>query len=271
MPYAELGGVRTYYEQAGAGHVVVLVHGGCVDRRTWDFQMEAMARSYTVLRYDLRGHGRSSAPPQGYTIGDFAEDLRGLIQHMGLAKPSIMGHSLGGCVALEYAIRHPKDVTTLLLADTGLEGFPCDVPMEEQMARRRRLLARSGVSDSFVRAVMSSPIFDGVRGRPALRQLTQEMIAAWSGANWRDESAAILPAHPQAGRIAEAAAPALVLVGEQDSARVHAIAQRLSEQLRVVRKEIVPEAGHMAPMENPDVFNDIVLDFLGGAVGKALV
>ena len=271
MPYAELEGVRTYYEQAGAGHVVVLVHGGCVDRRTWDYQVEEMARSYTIVRYDLRGHGHSAAPPQGYTIRDFAEDLRRLIQHLGLAKPSIMGHSLGGSVALEYAINYSKDVSTLLLADSGLDGFPYDVPMVEQMAQRRRLLARSGVSPSFVRAVMASPIFDGVRRRPELRALTREMIAAWSGANWRDEGAAIPPAHPQAERIAEVAAPTLVLLGEQDSARAHAIAQRLSEQIRVVRKEIVPEAGHMAPLENPDVFNDIVLDFLGGAVGKALV
>lgn len=270
MPFVTVNGVRLRYTQSGEGHPVVFIHGGCVDRRMWQEQLKPIGASYAVVTYDLRGHGESEGPATGYSLANLAKDLRGLLQALNITKPTLVGQSLGGNVAAEYALTYPREVTTLVLVDSGLEGFGYSREWEEHQERRRALIAKDGVSEAVVRALMGGPRFELLRRDPVKRELVRQMLAAWSGKNWLEEGLAPA-ANPHTNRLGELRVPTFVVVGERDEKTFQKIAQRLTEEILVTRKALVPEAGHLAPLENPEAFNDLLLDFLGGAVGKALI
>ena len=271
MPFAILNGVRIHYEVAGSGHPIVLLHGHCLDSRMWQGQVAAIASSYTVVTCDLRGHGLSDAPATGYSVANYVEELYQLVLHLGLTKPSLAGHSMGGGIALEYALRHPERISTLALVNSGLEGFSYLEDFSEVVFKQKALLRTEGLSRKFLRVALIGPVFDGVRGQPEKLDLARSMISTWSGASWRDNAVYQPSPKPHIDRLGELRVPTLVAVGESDAESFREIAAVLAEKILVVRKAIVPQAGHLAPLENPDAFNDILLDFLGGAVGKALL
>ena len=109
MPIADLSGVRLNYKVAGAGHPVVFLHGQGLDGRLWTEQVAQVSRSYTTVCCDFRGHGKSHGSQEGYGLAGHVEDLRGLLAHLGLRRPSFVGHSMGGSVAIE----------------NGCSGIPC--------------------------------------------------------------------------------------------------------------------------------------------------
>src|SRR6266481_8618583 len=121
MPKAVLADVALNYIEAGAGSPVVLVHGMACGWRMWRSQIRALRPHYRTIAYDHRGHGESSAPDDeaAYSQVILADDLAGLIHHLGLAPASVIGLSLGGAVAIELAIRHPALVAALVLVDAG--------------------------------------------------------------------------------------------------------------------------------------------------------
>jgi pimeloyl-ACP methyl ester carboxylesterase len=120
VPYAELAGLKLYYERAGNGAPeLLLVHGWCCDHTAFQPQFDHFAQSHTVTSVDLRGCGQSDAPEDGYAIGDFADDLAQLCATVGIEKPVVVGHSLGGMIALELGARYPDLPGALVLVDPG--------------------------------------------------------------------------------------------------------------------------------------------------------
>ena len=269
MPFVNVEGVKLHWEVAGAGHPVLFLHGHTLDHRLWDDQVESLASSYTVLRADLRGHGSSDAPKTGYSWVHYAADVRGMVKALGYRRVSIVGHSLGGVAGIEIAITSPDMLTTLTLVGSGLGGQRYSGGTEIN-ARKRALVRAEGVSEKFVRTAIFGTLYEGTPDYQGKQARLRAMISAWSAASWLDETRHPEPARPQIERLAEIRAPTLVMVGEHERDDFHAIAQRLSRDIPVVRKTVLPEAGHHPPMENPSAFNDALLDFLNGAVGKAL-
>src|SRR5690242_18617682 len=118
--FAAVNGSRLYYESAGTGPPLVLLHGFTLDTRMWDDQFEAFARQYRVIRYDLRGFGRSAVPTESYS---HAEDLHALLGHLETEAAYVAGLSMGGAVALDYALAYPQAVRGLILIDAVVGGF----------------------------------------------------------------------------------------------------------------------------------------------------
>src|SRR2546423_13431038 len=118
--FADVSGTRLYYELAGAGPPLVLIHGFSLDSRLWDEQFAAFARRHLVLRYDLRGFGRS-APPRGERYAH-THDLRALLEHLGVGPGVLLGLSLGGRVAIDFALEHPDLTRALIPVDAMLGG-----------------------------------------------------------------------------------------------------------------------------------------------------
>ena len=120
MPYAELEGLRLYYERAGSGEPELLfVPGWCCDHTAFQPQFDHFARAHSVTALDLRGCGQSDAPEDGYGIRDFADDLAQFCRAVGIEKPVIVGHSLGGMIAVELGARYPVLPSALVLLDPG--------------------------------------------------------------------------------------------------------------------------------------------------------
>src|SRR5918911_1083992 len=129
--FAEVNGARLYYEAEGRGPAVVLIHGGLVDSRLWDAQMKPLSKHFRVVRYDIRGYGRSPAPTGEYWPH---EDLRALLDYLKIGRATIVGLSLGGIVAADFALEYPDRVDRLVLVGSGLRGDKQPQPKDPKLA-----------------------------------------------------------------------------------------------------------------------------------------
>jgi len=144
MPFADLSGARIFYQQIGEGPDIVCIHGLAANHAFWFTRIAfALKRRFRLTLYDLRGHGRSSMPPSGYTSRDMAQDLGELMDQVGMAQAMLMGHSFGGKVALHFTALHRHRVWALVLADTRIYALQSvqrlsDAPvtsLEEELLR----------------------------------------------------------------------------------------------------------------------------------------
>jgi 3-oxoadipate enol-lactonase len=128
--FAEVNGTRLYYEVAGTGHPLTLIHGGLVNRRLWDDQFNVFAQHYRVVRFDMRGFGDSGlirAEGENFSL---EKDLHDLLQFLGIEKTYILGLSMGGASAIDFTLRYPEMVDALIPVAMGLSGFR---PAEDEL------------------------------------------------------------------------------------------------------------------------------------------
>ena len=119
--YADVNGTSLYYEAAGSGPPLVLTHGGALDLRMWDDQFKLFARRYRVVRYDVRGYGKSALPTQeGYRRPD---DLKTLMDYLEIESAYIVGLSMGGGISIEFALAYPSATDALVPIGSGLSGY----------------------------------------------------------------------------------------------------------------------------------------------------
>jgi pimeloyl-ACP methyl ester carboxylesterase len=257
-----VNGSTLYYESAGRGPVVVLLHAGNLDRRVWDPQFLPLAREHRVIRYDLRGYGRSGpadAPFQHH------EDLRALLDTLGVARASLVGLSGGGRIAIDFALTHPERVDRLVLASPGLSGWVyADASDTAYFAEARRARDR-GDAAALGLAWLGSAYTRPAMARPELVGPLREMAAA-NGKVWMarlqhgDLERVADP--PALHRTAELRVPTLVVVGARDTPDIRAIADTLAATVPGVRLARIENAGHLVNMEAPQRFTALVRAFL---------
>ena len=119
VKYVELHGQRVAYREAGSGEVVMLIHGMAGSSDTWQAVVPQLARRYRVIAPDLLGHGQSTKPRTDYSLGAFAAGLRDLLDEVGISRATIVGHSLGGGVAMQFLYQHPQYCQRLILVSSG--------------------------------------------------------------------------------------------------------------------------------------------------------
>lgn len=262
---AEVNGTRLYYEVAGEGHPLVLIHAGIADSRMWDDQFDAFAQRYRVIRYDLRGFGRSEVPPGPYALRD---DLLGLLRFLGVARTYLVGVSIGGGLAIDFTLEHPGMVDALIPVAAGVFGLPRsaadDAPFEEvEAAIKAGDLARANELEIDLWVVGTRRTADQVD--PRVRQRALEMNGDSFARLAENEQAHPQPLDPPAyGRLGEIHAPTLVIVGDEDLPEVTRAADALAANIAGAHKVVMHGAAHLPNMEQPAEFNRLVLDFLAG-------
>lgn len=176
--HIEVNGARLYYEVAGSGPAIALIHAGIADCRMWDAQFAAFAERYRVVRYDQRGFGRSSMPPGPYAPRD---DLRELLRALGIARATLVGVSMGGGVALDCALDHPDLVEALVLVASGLGGSPPSDYLRGRWQAIGEALAGAGIDAA---NELELQLWIDGQGRapeqvdPAVREFVREMNRA---------------------------------------------------------------------------------------------
>jgi 3-oxoadipate enol-lactonase len=262
MPYATVNGVRIHYAMDGGGQTILLLHPVGLDLTCWGAQVEALAPDFRVLRVDQRGHGGSDVAPP-YTLTQFAEDVHALLRHLQFAPAHTLGLSLGGMVAQVLALDHPEDVRSLVLADTNstlsAEARPAMVERGEA-AKRGGMAAviDPTLARWFTSGFMGSPVVARCRER-----LLTDNVEGWAG-GWQAISE--LDTHP---RLKEIRVPTLVITGEGDVSAPVSRAEAMAGAIPGARLHVVPGAPHMAPLEQPALFNAAVLAFLQTAAAEA--
>jgi pimeloyl-ACP methyl ester carboxylesterase len=259
-------GTQLYYETLGEGHPLVLIHGGYMDRRMWDDQFHAFAQHYRVIRYDVRGFGKSELPPVPYAD---RQDLFDLLKYLGIEKTYLLGLSLGGVIAIDFTLEHPTMVDALILVGSPVPGFPVGLLYtEEQLEQQRSRWAafEAAIQErnipAMVDALMEDPTLVPSSNYPAARQRVRNNLSEYSFA-WVLDPAPKQDLEPPAyERLTEIHVPTLIMLGAQDDPRLFKDADKLERDIVGARRVTIPETHHMPNMEKPEEFNAIVLDFL---------
>jgi 3-oxoadipate enol-lactonase len=255
--YVELEDGRLYYEAAGSGEPLVFVHGFTLDARMWDDQWDVFARDYRVVRYDARGFGRSTTATGPYT---HFEDLQAVVKHLGLQRPHVAGMSMGGGIAINYALHFPDELRSLTLIDSILGGWTY-TPGYLETVMLNDVVERNGLEAA--RAVWSAhPFFDPAAEKAGVTQRLTAIANDFSGWHWLNADTQCPPDVPAVNRLAEIKVPALVIVGERDIPDFQAIADYLAVKIPNARKQVIADAGHMSNMECPALVNEALAGFL---------
>jgi pimeloyl-ACP methyl ester carboxylesterase len=260
--YAPTDDARLYYEAAGTGETVVLLHAAICDRRMWDAQMAAFAADYRTIRCDLRGYGLSESAP-----GDFAyvSDLRALLDHVGAARAHLIGCGLGGRVALEFALMQPERVGAMVLSAPALRGYDYSDVVTQYAEANDAAFATGDLAralDLDTRMWIDGPKRRVDKVDAAFRERARALAAdCYHAAHLPSEELALMPR--ALDRLWQIGAPTLVLVGEYDVPDFINIAGMVAFGLDKADKAMISGAGHLLPMELPEVFNRQALTFLG--------
>ena len=260
--FAEVNGARLWYEVAGAGTPVVLIHSGITDSRSWEPQFAEFARYHRVMRYDMRGFGQSDVAHGEYSpVNDLAE----LLRVVGITRTVLVGVSIGGALAVDMALAHPDVVSGLVLVGAGFSGHEPSAEFAALMAGVDETYERDGL-DAAVERELEIWLYGKGRTSDAVGPVIREAVREMNRRNWERFAPDAKPARidpPAAGRLGEIKVPTLIVVGDLDVDRVQDAADRLEVGIRGADREVMVGTAHVPNMEQPEVFNRIVFDFLG--------
>lgn len=264
--FVNVSGARLYYEVAGAGHPLVLIHAGVADCRMWDEQFPVFARQFRVVRYDTRAFGRSVTEDVPFSN---RQDLLDLLDHLGIDRAYIIGVSRAGSIAIDFTVEHPDRVAALVPVASGLSGAKgatrsdVEARLFAEMDRLYEAKDFAKLADLEVQMWVDGPGQPQDRVPHAIRERVREMILH----NYKThtvEGKPIVLDPPAAGRLGEIRVPTLVVWGDLDESGVLHAADLLARGVRGARKAVIPGTAHMLSMEKPAEFTRIVLEFLQG-------
>jgi 3-oxoadipate enol-lactonase len=256
---APVAGTRLFYEMAGTGPSLVLIHGFTLDSRMWNGQTRALSMRHQVLQYDLRGFGRSALPEgENYTA---AGDLKALLEYLGLEAAAILGLSLGGGVAVDFALTYPDRTRALVLADAVVGGWEWSSGWNERVGAVWAAGRELGI-EAAKKRWLALPLFEPAQEQPNVARRLRRMVSEYSGWHWIHEDTQQYLNPPAIQRLGSIAAPTLIILGERDEPDFHAITAAFQQSIPHAELVTIPGVGHMVNMEAVEQFNDIVLRFL---------
>ncbi|MEZ4674297.1 MAG: alpha/beta fold hydrolase [Caldilineaceae bacterium] len=249
---------------------MVLIHAGICDSRMWDDQVAPLAEHFQVIRYDMRGYGQTAPVDRPYAHHD---DLHALLDHLGIAQAHLIGASMGGTTALDFALTYPARVRSLTLVcsepsgyldlDENGEEYEEEVPDHwDQIVEAFQLGAYESVAEWEVRFWVDGPARTPDQVDAAVRRRVYEMdvIALRNEAKELGENQPLDP--PAFERLAEVKIPTQIMIGDRDQPVMRRAADHMAHQIAGAQKVVMADAAHLPSMEQPTQFNQLVLDFL---------
>jgi len=250
-------GLEIVYERVGGGPPLVFAHGAALDSRMWRPQLAALADEFTVVAWDEPGAGRSSDVPAGFSLADYANCLAALIDALDLGPAHVAGLSWGGTVAQELYRRRPELVATLLLVDT-YAGWKGSLPEEEVRARVEGVQQMLAAADHAFDPTLPG-LFAG--DPPADVVPLMEAMAADVRPESMRTALRVMAEADQRDLLPQIAVPTLLIWGEHDARSPLTVAHRFLDAIPDATLVVLPGAGHMSNLEQPERFNDSVREF----------
>jgi len=262
--FANIDNAKIYYETAGKGTPLVMIHAGVADSRQWNQEFIDFAQSHQVIRYDMRGYGKSEP-----VDGEFSHmsDLVSLLGALEIREPLVMlGCSMGGGLAMDFALTYPSRVKALILAGAGPSGLELNVATPPKFADAEKAFEAGDLD--LVAEIETQIWFDGMDRTPeqvnqAMRELLREMDRTALSHEVKQLGKRLPNTQtPAFDRLGDLDIPVLVIVGAHDTPYILAAADYMLEKIQSAKKVIIEDAAHLANMDQPREFQGIVKDFL---------
>jgi 3-oxoadipate enol-lactonase len=256
---AKVNGTQIYYEAFGTGPALLFLHGFTLDHRMWSPQVAELAKTFRVVSYDARGFGQSALP--GTEAYRHYEDAAALCDHLGLTRVVAIGHSIGGHQLLELALSRPDLVAGWVsIGLSGLAGIPFTDDIMKVFGAVRQA-AREESIEAAKKIWSRGGWFAPARERPAVAHDLDRMLDDYSGWHWTHDNPAKGLEPPVGKRLAELRAPALAIMGGRDLPYNHAVRDAMLAQVAAATVLDLPQASHMANLEEPDAVNRAIAAF----------
>jgi 3-oxoadipate enol-lactonase len=254
MALATINGIELYYEIHGEGPALVFAHGAGGNHMSWWQQVPVLAQSHRCVTFDHRGFGLSREHPGGPGARVFVDDLRALLDHLGIERAALVGQSMGGWTVLGFAIQYPERARALVLCDTTAGMDDADV-----IAEQRYLLenVKGGFDD-----VIKLAIGTDLDRRDPARAFLYRQISALNLGVPADLFQVLFEARQNPDLVVERRIPAILIVGEEDLLTPPSIMELMRRRLGPARLIRIPGSGHSVYFERPDEFNRTIENFL---------
>ena len=252
--YILVDGGKLFYESAGKGKNIVLLHDGMVNNKIWDEQFPLLSKTYRVVRYDRRGYGKSSDPETKFSN---ISDLNQLFIQLKIDEAIIFGMSSGGRLSIDFTLTYPEKVRGLVLVGAVVSGFGYTSHMNTRGGHfdPQKMTDPVKVNEYFIK---DDP-YEIYSENTAAKEKVMKLLPFFA----RQNSVPTQPAAKVAVRsLSEIKVPALILVGEYDIPDVHAHAGVINAGIANSKREIIPRSGHLIPIEQPALFNEAIIAFL---------
>lgn len=260
--YLEIGKAKIYYEEKGSGIPIIMIHGGFLDRRMWDEQFDYFSKDYRVIRYDVRNHGLTTSGAEKYTDYD---DLNKIMENLKIDRAIVMGLSMGGYIAIDFALAYPEKLIALIPVSTGISG---NTQKDNDWLEYDKNINQAFKNDDIEGAaeIMLHAWTDGPTRTPeqvdkTMRNILREMIIN-TFKNWNPEIKHHSLTSPAIDRLSEIKVPVLTIYGDIDMQGIIDLAYKIEKEIPGAKKEVIKNAAHMVNMEFPEEFDEIVSKFL---------
>jgi 3-oxoadipate enol-lactonase len=255
-------GVEIHYQISGSGDCLALIHGFADNLNMWYKQIPELSRQHRILTYDVRGFGRTERVGAPYTIDVFVEDLHELLGTLEIDSVCVLGFSMGGRIALEYALTYPEMTTGLILANSGVETSPRP-EMAKHRTIMRSVLARADLE------TLSTMLTKGSFS-PGFSSRDPETFRSCKAIRMQNDPSEYLTIMEAVDQALDAPVdlsrierPVLLIAGEHDALMGRSVAERMKESIGDAELKVLP-TGHASALEAPEEFNRTVLDFMAG-------
>lgn len=257
MPFIQANNIQFYYESVGQGEPIVLIHGLGGSHEDWEFQMDALQQQYRVIRFDLRGHGQTDKPKEPYSIALFAQDLAALVQSLAPEGAHIVGHSLGGMIAFQFAVDFPNLVRTLVVVNSAPTVASYSLKFQLLFLWRNfdiRLFGLPHLGKQIAKVAFPNPnqmelklkfLNRWMRNSPDAYLNTLKAFRGWSVIH----------------RIHEIQVPSLIVTADQDYSPVQ-LKRTYAQLMPNAEVVVIPNSRHLTIADQPQKFNEALIYFL---------
>ena len=255
----QVNSISLAFNDLGTGLPLVFLHAFPLNRTMWVDQEKALSTQFRVITIDLRGHGESDAPLWHYSLDQAADDVCGLMDHLSVQQPILVGLSMGGYIALAFYRKYAERVKGLVLADTRAQADTEDGKRARfEMAQTAYKQGPSAIADIMIPKLLSPGT---IQTRPELVQRVRGMIEGNQVSGIAGDLMAMAARPDSTPLLQRISCPTQIIVGELDVPTPPADARLMSEKIPNARLAVIPGAGHLSNLEQPELFNESIRSF----------
>jgi len=262
---ADVNNTKLYYEVIGEGQPIIFIHGNGGDRRHWDFQFIPLSKEYKVIRYDVRGYGKSALPNPEESYSDY-EDLKALLDYLRISKAHICGLSMGSGIAVDFAIVYPEKCISLIPVGPWVNGYqsPSTQEVFDSMDQLPSIINEKGIKEAVDFWLEGNDVFAKSFQNSTTVEKMKTIGYDYSFWGFLNVSKRQSLQPPTRDRLNEIRVPTLIITAENDLQACLEIADLLENEIQGAKKISIKNAGHCMNIDEPEQFNELVTDFIQG-------